>query len=334
MQRTIQSLKTLWIFITILPVFYSLSAQQPGRGRAPMRKHTVMQKKEWQPVPATKAPRFESKSAFRKGKKEIQVEANGIPGHKVGQFPNRGNPHTISEQAYNFEVRTNQKPNRKITPLHNDSGFGPPNTPFGIAVNGVLFDPGTAEFFNGDRSSDWNYEALSGSVPLGVDFNNAHVQPNGAYHYHGLPTGLLEKLKVNDKEHSPLIGYGMDGYPIYAIYGYKKPKDSKSSIEKLKSSYRLKKGMRPRSARNPAGKYDGTFSKDYEYVEGFGDLDECNGRFTVTAEYPEGTYAYFLTEDWPVIPRNFKATPLKLRGGPPHSNGHRHRPPHRPRRFQ
>ena len=160
-----------------------------------MRKHTVTQKKEWQPVPATKTPRFESKSAFRKGKKEIQVEANGIPWHKVGQFPNRGNPHTISEQAYNFEVRTNQKPNRKITPLHNDSGFGPPNTPFGIAVNGVLFDPGTAEFFNGDRSSDWNYEALSGAVPLGVDFNNAHVQPNGAYHYHGLPTGLLRNLR-------------------------------------------------------------------------------------------------------------------------------------------
>jgi hypothetical protein len=334
MQRTIRSLKPLGIFITMIPVFYSLSAQQPGRGRPPMRKHTITQKKEWQPVPATKTPRFESKSAFQKRLKEIKVEANGIPWHKVGQFPNRGNPHTISEQTYNFEVRTDQKPNRKITPLHNDSGFGPPNTPFGIAVNGVLFDPGTAEFFNGDRSSDWNYEALSGAVPLGVDFNNAHVQPNGAYHYHGLPTGLLDKLKVNEKEHSPLIGYGMDGYPIYALYGYKDPKNSKSSIKNLKSSYKLKKGMRPRSARNPAGKYDGTFSKDYEYVEGFGDLDECNGRFTVTAEYPEGTYAYFLTEDWPVIPRNFKATPLKLRGGPPHSNGHRHRPPHRPRRFQ
>ena len=261
------------------------------------------------------------------------MEANGIPWHKVGQFPNRGNPHTISEQAYNFEVRTNQKPNRKITPLHNDSGFGPPNTPFGIAVNGVLFDPGTAEFFNGDRSSDWNYEALSGAVPLGVDFNNAHVQPNGAYHYHGLPTGLLEELKVNEKEHSPLIGYGMDGYPIYALYGFKDPKDSKSSIKKLKSSYKLKKGMRPRSAREPGGKYDGTFAKDYEYVEGAGDLDECNGRFTVTVEYPEGTYAYFLTEDWPVIPRDFKATPLKLRGGPPRSHGHRHRSPPRPKRF-
>ncbi|MEC7274445.1 MAG: YHYH protein [Verrucomicrobiota bacterium] len=38
------------------------------------------------------------------------------------------------------------------------------------------------------------------------------------------------------------------------------------------------------------------------------------GRFTVTKEYPEGTYAYFLTEQWPVIPRYFRAKPLKLRG--------------------
>jgi len=299
-----------------------------------MRKHTVTQKKEWQPLPATKTPRFGSKSAFRKRQKEIKVEANGIPWHKVGQFPNRSNPHTISEQAYEFVVQANQRASRQITPLHNDTEFGPPNTPFGIAVNGVLFDPGTAEFYNGDRRSDWNYEALSGAVPLGVDENNAHVQPNGAYHYHGLPTGLLQKLNLNDKKHSPLIGYAMDGYPIYALYGYKDPKDSKSSVKNLKSSYKLKEGRRPRSARDPGGKYDGTFSKDYQFVKGSGDLDECNGRFTVTAEYPEGTYAYFLTEDWPVIPRNFKATPLKLRGGPPHSNGHRHRSPPRPRRFQ
>jgi len=52
-------------------------------------------------------------------------------------------------------------------------------------------------------------------------------------------------------------------------------------------------------------------------VKGSGDLDICNGRFTITKDFPNGTYAYFLTEDWPVIPRYFKAEPLKLRGGGP-----------------
>ncbi|HCY57476.1 MAG TPA: hypothetical protein DHU78_01300 [Opitutae bacterium] len=265
-------------------------------------------------------------SKFKESNKEIKVEANGIPKHKVGQFPSRHNPNSVEEQAHDFSIPTNQKPARQPISLHNESGRGPPNTPFGIAVNGVLFDPGTAEFYMGDRDADWNYEALGGSILLGLDANHGHVQPSGSYHYHGLPTGLLKKLGVNPKEHSPLIGYAMDGFPVYALYGYKDPKDMTSKIKKMFSSFRLKQGERPNP---PGGKYDGAFSKDYEYVKGLGDLDICNGRFTVTDEFPKGTYAYFLTEDWPVIPRYFKAEPLRLRGGPRH---HRGGPPPPPRR--
>ena len=44
----------------------------------------------------------------------------------------------------------------------------------------------------------------------------------------------------------------------------------------------------------------GAYVQDYEFVEGLGHLDEFNGRFAVTPEYPEGTYAYYATvdEDW------------------------------------
>ena len=319
------------VFSIVMLFFFSgtLLLSQPRPGRPPMRKHSVTQKRDWAPVPATEALRFQSKQSFEQGRKQIRVSANGIPEHKVGRFPNRGNPHTIGQQAYGFSIPANQKPAKDPVSLHNDTGRGPPNTPFGIAVNGVLFDPGTAEFFMGNRQSDWNYEALSGAVPLGVDENNAHVQPSGAYHYHGLPAGLLRQLKLTEKKHSPFIGYAMDGFPIYALYGYEDAKDSESGIKKLSSSYRLKKGNRPAPPNGPGGKYDGTFSKDYEYVKGSGDLDQCNGRFTVTKEFPKGTYAYFLTGNWPVIPRYFKAEPLKLRGGPPHAHG---RPPGPPRR--
>ena len=276
--------------------------------------------------PAVEKLSQKSVSKFNEFKKEIKVEANGIPKHKVGRFPSRHNPNSVEEQVHNFSIPTNQKPANQPIPLHNESGRGPPNTPFGIGVNGVLFDPGTAEFFMGDRRADWNYEALGGSVLLGLDANHGHVQPNGSYHYHGLPTGLLKKLGVNAKEHSPLVGYAMDGYPVYALYGYKNPKDPKSGIQKMSSSFRLKKGERPNP---PGGKHDGAFSKDYQYIKGSGDLDMCNGRFTVTDEFPKGTYAYFLTEGWPVIPRYFKAEPLKLRGGPGHQRGGRPPPPRR-----
>ena len=319
------------LFPIAMLFFFSgtLLLSQPRPGRPPMRKHSVTQKRTWSPVPATQTLSLRSKQSFEQGRKQIKVTANGIPEHKVGRFPNRGNPHTIGQQAYGFSIPANQKPAKAPVSLHNDTGRGPPNTPFGIALNGVLFDPGTAEFFMGNRQSDWNYEALSGAVPLGVDENNAHVQPSGAYHYHGLPMGLLRQLEVTEKKHSPLIGYAMDGFPIYALYGYADARDSKSAIKELRSSYRLKKGNRPAQPKGPGGKYDGTFSKDYEYVKGSGDLDQCNGRFTVTKEFPKGTYAYFLTANWPVIPRYFKAEPLKLRGGPPHAHG---RPPGPPRR--
>jgi len=308
----------LTYFLLSLGIFWPdcLLVGQPRPNRPPMRKHTVTASGEWTPVPATESPDWKSRQEIKRRDKEISVRANGIPEHKVGRFPNRSNPHSIGEQRHNFKIPTNQNPYGKSIPLHNDTGRGPPNTPFGIAVNGVLFDPGTAEFFMGNRQADWNYEALSGAVPLGVDENNAHVQPNGAYHYHGLPTGLLRQLELTEKKHSPLIGYAMDGFPIYALYGYADAKDSESGIKKLSSSYRLKKGNRPASPNGPGGKFDGTFSKDYEYVKGSGDLDECNGRFTVTKEFPKGTYAYFLTANWPVIPRNFKAEPLRLRPVP------------------
>ena len=314
----IERLRNLTFCLLSLGIFCPdpLLLGQTRPGRPPMRKHSVTESGEWKPVPATESLRSDSRHEIKRGAKEISVNANGIPEHKVGRFPNRSNPHTIWAQRHNFKIPTNQKPSGKSIPLHNDTGRGPPNTPFGIALNGVLFDPGTAEFFMGNRQSDWNYEALSGAVPLGVDENNAHVQPNGAYHYHGLPTGLLRQLELTEKKHSPLIGYAMDGFPIYALYGYEDAKDSESAIKELSSSYRLKKGNRPAPPNGPGGKYDGTFSKDYEYVKGSGALDECNGRFSVTKEFPKGTYAYFLTGNWPVIPRYFKAEPLRLRGGP------------------
>ena len=286
---------------------------QGQRRRPPMRKHKAIEVKKWQAVPSTKKLPHKSKHELSLSNDHINIEANGIPEHLVGQFPNHGNPHKITLQEYKLKLNKNPKILDKAIPLHNDTGIGPPNTPFGIAINGVLFDPGTAEFWNGDRKLDWNYEALSGAVRLGVDSNNAHVQPNGAYHYHGLPHGLLKKLKVSKTKHSPLIGYAMDGFPVYALFGHKDPKDIKSPIVELKSSYQLKKGTRPQPPKGPGGKYDGTFSKDYEYVKGSGDLDECNGRFIINKDFPEGTYAYFLTNSWPVIPRYFRAEPLKLR---------------------
>jgi hypothetical protein len=163
--------------------------------------------------------------------------------------------------------------------------------PFGIAVNGVLFDPLAAQWYRGDRDSGWTLEAIrpAGSI-LGLDQNNAHVQPSGAYHYHGLPVAVAD---------APGAG---DGFPIYAGTGYADPQDSTSPIVTLQPSYRLRSGNR---AGGPGGTFDGTYTEDYEYVPGYGDLDPANGRYGVTPDYPGGTYHYVLTSAFPFVPRYF-----------------------------
>jgi hypothetical protein len=223
------------------------------------------------------------------------IQSNGIPDHATGMFPNRGNPNTITEQNHNFRVAMAPVKSGQATPL----GMHP----FGVAVNGIPFDPGAAEYWNDDPGSGWRHEALSPSLDLGLDRNYAHVQPSGAYHYHGRPTGLLDRLGAPAK--MALAGWAADGFPIYATGD--------------RSSYRLKSGTRPGGTAGPGGNHDGTYVQDYEYVAGLGNLDECNGKTGPTPDYPGGTYYYVLSENWPVVPRCFQSAPDSsfFRKGPP-----------------
>jgi len=238
------------------------------------------------------------------------ITANGIPDHQTGQFPNRGNPHSIAPQDYRYRIPAQPKPARTTTPL----GMHP----FGIAVNGVVFDPRAAEWWNGARNSIWQYEPLTSSMTLGADMNDAHVQPSGAYHYHGVPAALLKK-KTGGSPKMILLGWAADGFPIYGPHGLKDPANSGSGLKRVRSSYQLRKGRRPSGSQGPGGNYDGSFTADWVYVNGSGDLDECNGRFGVTPDFPSGIYHYYLTEEFPFVPRRFRGTPdqgFMRHGGP------------------
>ena len=224
-----------------------------------------------------------------------RIVANGLPNHATGQFPNRNNPNAITAQSYDISLPVSP------TKASASTAYNVPQ-PFGIALNGVIFDPYAAEWWGGVRNGDWQYNALGGGINLGLDANHAHVQPTGAYHYHGLPDGLIDTLPAS--RHSPLIGWAGDGFPIYLDRGYAKARDPRSGLTRLRSSYVLRKGTRPSG---PAGTYDGTFEEDFTYKAKAGSLDRANGRFQVTPEYLKGTYCYILTEEWPVIPRRFVA---------------------------
>jgi len=110
-----------------------------------------------------------------------------------------------------------------------------------------------------------------------------------------------DKLRHADG-HSKILGISYDGYPIYGPYGYKKELEG-TDVELMTSSYRIKSEFTDN--RNSiiviSGNtitYDaGTVIEDYEYEKGYGHLDESNGRYCITPEFPNGTYAYFLTFD-------------------------------------
>lgn len=254
-------------------------------------------------------PPGENRVTIREENGKRIIDANGIADHDVGKFPRRGNPNSIAPQNYHFEMTLQPKIAARASYVSMGN--------FGVAVNGLVFDPAAAEWYRGYPDSGWRYEAKSGKINLGLDINNAHVQPQGAYHYHGIPTLLVKKLNPDDQPRMVKVGWAADGFPIYARWDHSDAKDASSSMKSMRSSYRLKQGTRPGG---PGGKFDGTFVEDYEYVQGSGDLDECGGRTGPTPDHPEGEYHYVLTDDYPFIPRLFKGTPdasFSHRGPPP-----------------
>ncbi|MEC9435885.1 MAG: YHYH protein, partial [Thermoproteota archaeon] len=162
-----------------------------------------------------------------------------------------------------------------------------------------------------------NYDVASGYVFTG--YNN---QFGGEYAHLSDPKELryvvgdnvflnpvtqeFQELASNYK-HSPIIGWAFDGNPIYGPYGYIDPTDQNSGIRRMRTSYKLKTNVVYDAATNPnPARVDGPsldtypagqFVADYYYDFQSGDLDNYNGRFCKTPEYPNGTYAYFITVD-------------------------------------
>lgn len=103
------------------------------------------------------------------------------------------------------------------------------------------------------------------------------------------PDLILENgVEVDSISHSPIVGWSYDGHPIYGPYGYSNT-DGSGGIKQMVSGYTLNV-----SPNNRPSKPNGFFVNDYIFTNA-GDLDESNGRFCVTPEYPNGIYAYFLT---------------------------------------
>ncbi len=202
------------------------------------------------------------------------ITSDGVPDHEWG--PWRAGA-VVEEQDHSFCMDATPELADSITENVRISG---------ITVTGIPLRPGTAEFYDQtsergysrDPSSGWNVEGIGGLI---MDAQNAHVDGDGYYHYHGIPSAVTGELD------GTLFGYAADGFEIHYAGA------------EAQSSWQLKSGERESG---PGGAHDGTYVQDYEFIEGSGTLDECNGTMV------DGQYVYFATDTYPFFPRCFKGS--------------------------
>ena len=219
---------------------------------------------------------------------DVYVCASDIPAYTIG--PWQANPNTPSNQ--NSISKFTLTPSEKIAKTY--TGLGA----IGMWKNGVhIYNPKDGQYWNGSSFTQGTTNAGYNRNALyfeGASFDGCkgHPGPNGAYHHHVSPSCLYSEGATN--VHSPIIGYAADGFPIYGPFAYTNTNGT-GAIKRLISSYVLgtSRTNGPPTATYPMG----SMCEDYIYTAGAGDLDQYNGRFSVTPEYPTGIYAYFVTID-------------------------------------
>lgn len=213
------------------------------------------------------------------------ITSNAIANHETGEFPNAANPNTISEQDKEWALTT--------TPGYvGGEEWAREN---GVAYNGVKFELETNERVTCDSGEVYRIEWFETFFNvMGIDDNNAHVQPTGEYHYHGAPTGAIDLLAWDDVVH---IGYASDGFPImYSKDGTYAPSFQLVTDEREWTSCTYE-ARTTTDVTIDGTTPDGTYDVDWEFVDGLGDLDACNGG------YVDGEYMYFMTDEFPYGPR-------------------------------
>jgi YHYH protein len=193
---------------------------------------------------------------------------------------------------------------------------------------GMTFDPAYA---HQPQSGQYHYHASP--VALRYELGD-HVNLDPVTKIYSEATNTVTK-------HSPILGWAADGFPIYGPYGYSVSNNATSGIKRMVSGFVIRNGQYGTSnltangrttipqwavrlygvASNilsgptvstsyPLGRYmeDNDYLGDHGYKQGTDfDLDEYNGRWCVTPEFPSGTYAYFVaisSNGTPVYPYN------------------------------
>jgi len=263
------------------------------------------------------------------------VTTNGIPAYPTGPFLD-GNPSLATDQNAIFKIPLYPAQNTGTLTATTGGNIGIFINGVALFDyrDGVAWNTSTNSLCGGlpgmspcpggpGASQSWNRDAVP-AEKLGFDCSKGHPAM-GNYHHHQNPSAYKLDLNVisticdlydadglyviDSTVHSPLIGFAYDGFPIYGAYGYKNA-DGTGGITRIKSGFQLRNITSRTVWANGTDVADGPvvsttyplgyFKEDYEFITHAGQqdyLDEHNGRFCVTPEYPNGIYCYFATVD-------------------------------------
>jgi hypothetical protein len=167
--------------------------------------------------------------------KDLLVHTRNLPNHPTAKFPDSGglrNPNSIQEMDHTYYLPLEPvRDPHAVAMNRTNSNVALPGGPIAFAINGVSFyNPFDAE----------GMEAVNI-----MDRCCGHPSPDNRYHYHKYPVCVKTPFVDFGDDYSPVIGFALDGFPIYGPYvakGLMAKDDKKHPLDAFNMRYDPERG--------------------------------------------------------------------------------------------
>ena len=231
MKKIFAGLTGIAVITMNLMVFYSAQAASSSKVVSTV---SAVKKAKWNPT-----------VKLTYSKNAVIMQPNGIPNHTRDAYyavpisqeivvPDASTSKIVKDptkaQTYKFTIPTSPKYSSKTTTTSLGS--------IGVMISGaVLYNPYEGDGKTVAMASNFTITNKNGITASFVDKCAGHPTPNmGAYHYHGLPSCVTSQVDQPSKP-SHIIGFALDGFPIYGDRDIKGNKVSVNSLDKCNGIY-------------------------------------------------------------------------------------------------
>jgi arylsulfatase A-like enzyme len=292
-------------------------------------------------------PSYAGIESVRVSQNWVYVKGSGLPHYTMGPwYFNAAKTQLFVNYPNQWEMLTRLPRTPVPAATKSRTNFGP----VAIWVNSaIIHNQLDAFYWNGAQDVDTNAVGTESwtrnarfAEGLTFDPAGAHQPFTGESHHHINPYALRFELgdhvnynpathtyteATTPPNHSPVLGWSFDGYPIYGPFGYSVAGNPASGVRRMITGFVARDGSFGTTNLSATGRTTvpqwaidaghfqtpngpavnpsqplGWYLQDYDHLADRGytqgvdfDLDRYNGRWCVTPEFPGGTYAYFVT---------------------------------------